>query len=167
MSMHLPFADAGGARGLPFEGPVLSEVEGCQECGVDPCACARFAGLEEAAAAALAPPASIRAGMFDPRASERLLAWRSPALAAFLDRRAELEAKHGDKAATAPGRDAAAMARDLHERSLALLDRLRGHGGDRFALALNTLASVGALALALHEKLLVSIADGAGEGEEA
>jgi hypothetical protein len=86
--------------------------------------------------------------------AETLAAWRNPALAAFIDRRAELQAKHGERAVTDPARPPALIAHDLKERACAILDRLTGRPSrEQAELALGTLATIGALALALHDRL--------------
>lgn len=138
------------------------EPEGCPCCGVEPCA----RGIEIIPVDGVidiydAPPVE------EPvlSAAECLDAWRSPAISDFIDRRAALHEKHGDKAVTDQARPPAAMAKDLKERASALLDRLAGREPDaeRAALALNSLATLGALALALHQRLTADLSTFTGD----
>lgn len=143
----------------------------CGRCGVDPCACDQLADgaappdapdvdpfpvLEQVAAIIAATPTAPAA---------MVASWQSPFFAAAIDRRAELQAKHGERAVTDPSRPAALMAHDLKERACAILDRLSGRPRrEQMEIALNTLATAGALALSLHDRLRADLAGEATSG---
>lgn len=144
----------------------------CPACGLDPCGCGLevipidgFVPIFDAPPAPEPEPGMAAAGRAPP--SERLAAWATPAIAAFIDRRAALQAKHGDKAVTDPGRPPALMAHDLKERGAALVDRLTGRAHvlgsaearEQIEIALATAATAGALALALYERLCADLAE--------
>lgn len=131
---------------------VADEPDGCPVCGLDPCGCR--VELKGKTPRGVLP-------MVERTPAPPALAANHPFAAVAVARRTALEAKHGERACTGADRPAYSMARDLHERAGALVDRLSGaepssatpEGRERVALALNTLASVGALAMALHDNL--------------
>lgn len=154
-------ASGPAAEGLEISSAAFPSEDQCPVCGLDPCGCGIdvpvLSDVEGLPIEDVIPIVEMDAlgGADEAPAAELLPSWCSPAIAAFIDRRAAIEAKHGAKAVTDQGRQPGDLAKDLHERACALLDRLRGRAPDveRAELALNTLATIGALALALHERL--------------
>jgi len=93
----------------------------------------------------------------------------SGAMAAFLERRDALDARHGELAATSPDRQPYLIARDAEARLIAAMDRLRGHPDrDTLALARGSVEGAGALLTSLHDAIQLRIAAlPAGDGEPA
>lgn len=75
---------------------------------------------------------------------------------AFIERRLQLQREHGALAKTDLSNSPLALARSLHERATALIEGLGGRGApsrETIDAALARLVTVGAVALALHDRL--------------
>lgn len=140
---------SGGASYL--DRPELPEpgADACPLCGLDPCGCGEL--MIDAAEAIGSPPAPELALFEWPIAGQRppglLAVWRA--------RRAKLLADHGSRACVSLDQPPGAIARAARERMQAVEERLgmRPPSPEQIEIARGTLATVGALLLALTDRL--------------
>ncbi|HEV2747516.1 MAG TPA: hypothetical protein VGW34_09495 [Allosphingosinicella sp.] len=142
-----------GATAAPA-GACNDDEDLCRVCGIDPCACAQLAAEIEADLGREPPPApALPAPGLDPAEVAALLA--SPALGRFLAVRVG-QLAHGHSEAADRRRPAHDLARKARDRLSDALDDLLGTpNAERRAAALRRVEIVGALLLALWDRLAV------------